>query len=107
MGLGFLGATQSLILQVLGVAAFGMEVFALVDAARHRPDAFVAAGKKTKQLWLIILGVAALIGFVFLLNPLGILSILAVVAAGIYLADVRPALRDVSSGRGGGPYGGW
>lgn len=108
-----LNGAQGLVLLVLGSLAFAMQVFALVDAARHRSDAFVAAGKRTKQFWVIVLAVAAALGFVSVLNPLNIFSLLAVVAAGIYLADVRPALRQVS-GRGGGngsqhmgPYGPW
>ena len=105
-----LNGAQSLVLLVLGSLAFVMQVFALVDAVRHRPDAFVAASKRTKQFWVIVLAVATALGFVSVLNPLNIFSLLAVVAAGIYLADVRPALRQVS-GRGGsqhmGPYGPW
>jgi hypothetical protein len=105
-------ALQNLIVLVLGVAAFITEVYAFVDALRHRSDAYVAAGKLTKQLWLIILGVAVAIGFVVFLNPLGFIGIIAFVAAAVYLADVRPALR-AASGRGGsggthmGPYGPW
>jgi lysylphosphatidylglycerol synthetase-like protein (DUF2156 family) len=107
-----LNGAQGLVLLVLGCLAFAMQVFALVDAARHRPDAFTAASKRTKQFWVIVLAVAAALGFVSVLNPLNIFSLLAVVAAGIYLADVRPALRQVSGGRGNGgqhmgPYGPW
>ncbi len=102
------GTAQSLILLGLGLVAFAVELFALVDALRRRPDAFVAAGKRTKTFWLVILAVAALLGFVLVLNPLGIFGLIAVVAAAIYLADVRPALDQVT-GRGGrsGPYGPW
>jgi hypothetical protein len=52
--------------------------------------------------------VCALVGFVTFLSPLNLFGILAVVGAGIYLADVRPALQQVS-GRGSaqGPYGPW
>jgi hypothetical protein len=105
-----IGTAQSLITLVLGVIALGMEVFALVDALRHRPDAYVAAGKRSKNLWVAVTAVAAVLGFVFVFNVLGFLSILAIVAAGFYLADVRPALRRVT-GRGTGshqgPYGPW
>ena len=103
-------AAQSLVLVVLSMAVFAMEVFALVDAYRHRPEAYTAAGKLTKNKWLAILSVAAVIGFLFLFqSPLNFLSILAVIAAGVYLADVRPALQQFTGGRGGtgGPYGGW
>jgi uncharacterized protein DUF2516 len=102
---------QGIVTLLLGVAAFALEVFALVDAVRHRPDAFVAAGKRTKQFWSIILGVAVLLGFVSIGSSLTFsIGLIAVVAAAVYLADVRPALRQVSGGRGGqhmGPYGPW
>lgn len=96
---------------VLAVAAFAVEVWALVEAIRTRPDAFIAAGKQNKRLWLIILGFANLFGFaavVQFLPALSIFTIAAFIAAGIYLADVRPAVRGM--GRGGsarGPYGPW
>jgi hypothetical protein len=108
-----LGSAQGIVTLLLGLVAFAVEVFALVDGLRHRPDAYVAAGKRTKQFWTIVLGIAVLLGFVsigsFLLFSIGIIG---VVAAGIYLADVRPALQQVSGGRGNsgqhmGPYGPW
>ena len=37
-------AVQSWVLLILGVGALGLEAFALIDAARRRPDAFGAAG---------------------------------------------------------------
>ncbi len=49
---------QGTLLLVLGVVALACEVFALVDALRHRPDAYVAAGKRTKTFWTIVLAVA-------------------------------------------------
>jgi hypothetical protein len=109
---GSIFALQNLIVLVLGLAAFITEVYAFVDALRHRADAYTAAGKLTKQLWLIILGVAMAVGFVVFWNPLGFIGIIAFVAAAVYLADVLPALRS-ASGRGGsggthmGPYGPW
>jgi hypothetical protein len=108
--MNLIGSAQSTVTLILGVAALALEVFAFIDALRHRPDAYVAAGKRTKQFWLIITGIAALVGFVFVFSPLNLLGILAVVGAAIYLADVRPALQQVSGrGRGSsqGPYGPW
>ncbi len=104
-----LGSAQSSLLLVLGVAALAAEVFALVGAARHRPDAYVAAGKRTKTFWVAILGVAVVVGFVMLGNVLSIFGIAAFVAAAVYLADVRPALARVTGAGGGrqGPYGPW
>ncbi len=102
------GTLQGTLLLVLSVLALGAEIFALVDALRHRPDAFVAAGKRTKTFWLAILGVALALGIIGF-GGLGFVSLIGFVAAAVYLADVRPALRQVS-GRGrrnDGPYGRW
>jgi hypothetical protein len=102
-----LGSAQSTLLLLLGVAALGAEVFALVDAVRHRPDAYVAASKRTKTFWVAILGVAVVIGFIALGNVLSLFGIAAFVAAAVYLADVRPALARVTGRGRQGPYGPW
>ncbi|HZX99217.1 MAG TPA: DUF2516 family protein [Dermatophilaceae bacterium] len=101
------GSIQSLILFAFGVAALGLSVFGLVDALRHRPDAFTAAGKRTKNFWLVVLGVAVALSLVSVYSAFSLPWIIAVVGAGVYAADVRPALRRVM-GRGSsnnGPYG--
>jgi hypothetical protein len=100
---------QGTLLLVLGVAALACELFALVDMVRHRPDAFVAAGKRTKNFWMIILVVAVVVGVITLFEVTQFIGIIGFIAAAVYLADVRPALRQVS-GRGrrnDGPYGPW
>lgn len=106
-----LASTQSLLTAVIGLAVFAMMLWALIDCARTRADAFPAAGKKTKQFWLIITGAATAIGFIFMSNPFNIFNLIAIVGAAVYHADVRPALKSVQ-GRGGqdrhmGPYGPW
>lgn len=102
---------QSLIETVIGVGLFAMMLWALVDCFRTRPDAFPAAGKRTKQFWLLLTGGATLIGFLFMFSPFNLFNLIAIVAAGVYHADVRPAVKSVQ-GRGGtgthmGPYGPW
>jgi hypothetical protein len=103
------GNLQLLIALIFGVAALLLSVFGLVDALRHRPDAFAAAGKATKTIWLVVLGVAVALSFYTVAQPFSLPWILAMVGSGVYVADVRPALRNVS-GRGSsnnGPYGSW
>ena len=79
------------VLFVLQIAVLGTTVYAFIHAALQRPDAYTAAGKLTKPVWLVILGAAALLGLV-----LGVTGIaIAAVAAGVYLVDVRPKLLDV------------
>jgi hypothetical protein len=97
---------------VIGFVAFVVEAWALIDAIGRPAQAFVAVGKQTKQLWLIILGVAAVVGLASAVYVIGVLSILPVaafVAAAVYLTDVRPKVKDFRSGGGtsNGPYGPW
>ncbi len=100
---------QSIVLLGLGVVALGSEVFAFVDAMRNPEGAFAAAGKRTRTFWLLVTGVATLIGFVTLFNPLNLFGLAAFVGAAVYLADVRPALRQVRGlgGRGGRSGNSW
>lgn len=99
--------------QILAIAAFVVEVWAFVDALRHNDGAYRAAGKQTKNLWMIILGVAGVVGlgtavFGGATSVIGILPIAAFIAAAIYLTDVRPKLREFRGSSGSsGPYGPW
>ncbi len=96
---------------ILGLVMLGCEVVAFVDCLRHRDDAFRAAGKLTKNKWLLITGIALVLGILTVQNPIGFLGIIAIVGSAVYLVDVRPALRQVlgkarqSSNQG--PYGPW
>ncbi|MEU1207656.1 DUF2516 family protein [Nocardia sp. NPDC056611] len=86
-----------LILWVLWLAAMGMTVFALVHAIRQRPDAFTAVDKLTKPVWIAIL-LASLGGLLLGQTAVGFLGIAAVVATGVYLADVRPKVDEIQRG---------
>ena len=59
----------------------------------QRPDAYTAADKLTKPVWLVILGGGVAAG----LLVLGITSAsaIAAVAAGVYLVDVRPKILEI------------
>lgn len=96
----------------LGTAAlFALHLFALVDAGIRPTGAFVAAGKKTKNFWVILLAVAA--GTTLLLSQVTFTFVLAAtVAALVYVLDVRPAVQTFRGPRGGGGrqprgQGGW
>ena len=77
------------------VGLFAIQAWAFVDALSHRPDAFVAADKQTKQMWLIILGVA-LVAHMLIWSPFSLLNLVGAVATIVYLVDARPALRSLS-----------
>jgi len=79
------------VLFVLQLAVLGTTLYAFVHAAMQRTDAYAAAEKLTKPVWLVILGAAGLLSLV-----LGITGVaIAAVAAGVYIVDVRPKLLEV------------
>ena len=94
----------------LAIAAFIVEAWAFIDAITRPAQAFVAAGKQTKLIWLIILGIAFVLGLYAAAygGVTGFLSVAAFVAAAIYLADVRPKVKEFRRDRSNsGPYGPW
>ncbi|MFF4168890.1 DUF2516 family protein [Streptomyces sp. NPDC001744] len=100
---------DSLLSLVTFLVFTGFAVAALVFAAMAREDAYRAAEKQTKKFWLVVLGVNLALN---LLLPMLFLQIAGVIAAIVFMVDVRPALAQVSGGgrRGGGsssdgPYG--
>jgi hypothetical protein len=95
---------------VLGLIALGIEVWAFSDCLRRPGTAFEAAFKRTKGFWLALTGGSVVVGLLSALGGGGfnLFQIVAIVAACVYLADVKPAVSQ-TSGRGGnyGPYGPW
>jgi hypothetical protein len=83
--------STSLVL-VLGLGALVLKVWALVDACIRPQSAYVAAGKLTKLAWVAILAAAVLLGRT---SIFGIFGLLGIVAAIVYLVDVRPAVREL------------
>ncbi|MEV4114675.1 DUF2516 family protein [Nonomuraea sp. NPDC049695] len=113
----------NLLFLALAAVIFGMSVYSLVHALRVPTNAFVSAGKLQKNIWLLILALATLFsaagawsylsffllvgGFQFIgLDAVGFFSILAVIAATIYIVDVKPAVKGMGRGNNG-PYGPW
>lgn len=85
------------VLTVIWLAALGATVFALVHAIRQRPDAFRAADKASKPIWVGILVVSLLL-LLLAKTAVTLLGLISVVATGIYLADVRPKVNEVQRG---------
>ncbi len=81
----------NLVMWVLKLAVLVTAVYAFVHAALQRSDAYTAADKLTKPVWLVILGVATLLNL-----WLGVMGMaIAACAAGVYLVDVRPKLLEI------------
>lgn len=114
----------NLLFLLLATAIFGMSVWGFIHAARVPANAFPAAGKLKKNIWLLILGLATLFsaggawsflqyflligdnGFIGL-GAVNMFSIAAVIAATIYIVDVKPAVKGMGRGGNNGPYGPW
>lgn len=88
----------------LCVVALGLEVWALVDALRRRPEDFLRAGVREKRFWLLLTGGAAVVGVLGVLGPaggMGMFGIVAVCVAAVYLAGPREQMNLYGGGRAG------
>jgi hypothetical protein len=108
------GSVQNFVSLILGIGSFLLTGYAFIDVVRRKGTLFPHAGRLSKAAWLGILGAAFLIALLTLTyvlsgsgSPLGIFNVAGVIAAGVYLADLRPKLRQLGGGRGSsnGPYG--
>jgi hypothetical protein len=77
---------------VVELAAFG-------HCLLQRSDAFPAIGTMSKGIWLLMT-FAAVVVTVLSLSAVGILGLIAITIAAIYLLDIRPRLRDAVDGPG-------
>jgi len=88
-------AVEHWFLVLLNLAVIGTVLVALVDCVRRPAGGFLAHGKLTKPIWSgILVGallVAVVLGFVSFIGPF------AVVAAIVYLVDVKPALAGTNN----------
>lgn len=83
---------QNNLMLALTLVLFVCKAVAFVDAATRPPALFLAAGKQTKPFWVLILGLALAVNMVFW-SPISLFNIIGTVAAFVYLADARPAMR--------------
>lgn len=84
---------QGLVYVALYYGTLALAIWAFVDAVVRPAPGYVAAGKLTKPAWLGITAVAALV--LYLMGPMTFLGLPAVIAAIVYLVDVRPAVRGL------------
>lgn len=93
------GHIENGIYLVLFWGLLALRVWAVADCAARKGAAFPAAGKLTKSAWLLLTLLSAVIGFfVGSSSPLGFFSLVTLVVSLVYLADVRPAVREISGG---------
>ena len=108
--MNFVGSVQAFVLLLLGIGSAVLTGYAFVDVLRRKGALFPQVGRLSKVAWLGILGAAFAIAIVSFGSPgtLGILNVVGVIAAGVYLADLKPKLKSIGGGGSGtqyGPYG--
>ena len=89
------GAVQDLVIFALWIVLLVVKGAAFIDCVRRPPQAFPAVGRKSTVLWLVLTGLAALVG----LLPgatLDIFGIAGTVIALVYLFDVRPKIVEIT-----------
>jgi len=84
---------------VLFYGLLALRAWALIDCLTRRVDAFPAVEKLTKAAWAAMLTLGLVFGSLIFQDPLSIFSLVTAVMAAVYLADVRPAVREISEGR--------
>lgn len=82
--------------EALRWATVALAVWAILDSAYRPVVAYTVAEKLTKPAWMLINIVAGVVLFFF--GFMQILGLVATVAVGVYLADVRPAVRGIQRG---------
>jgi hypothetical protein len=85
---------ESTISLVVFFVLLAVKIYAFASSLLFSAESYTAAGKLTKPAWCAILGIGVLLSFI----PVGgmILSLIATIAAFVYLADVRPALAGLT-----------
>ena len=87
------------ILEVIHWGSALVGLFAFVHALLQRADAYSAAERKTKPIWMLITGGATLAMVLFpVMGPGKIFYVPAMAAALVYIVDVRPKLIEVQRG---------
>ena len=91
-----MAAFDGLLLLVLTYGTLVLAGWALVDSLIRPANGYVAAGKLTKPGWAAILGLSVLV--LLWQGPMSFLGLPAVIAAVVYLVDVRPTLKGLPRG---------
>jgi hypothetical protein len=82
------------------VILLGVKIYAFVNCLMFSKEAYVAANKLTKPAWAIILGLGLVLQVLMAgSSPINLINLAFTIAAFVYLADVRPALRSLTRRR--------
>ena len=87
---------QGTVLLVALLLSIGIKMFAFVNSLMFSRESYHAANKLTKPAWCAILGAGFVWSILFLGSPLNLINLVFLIAAFVYLADVRPALKSLT-----------
>jgi hypothetical protein len=87
-------STVSLIWVISGYVSLGIKAWALYELLKAPAEAFPFLNRQTKNTWLaIILG--SILGHI-LFSPWGFTGVIGLIACGVYLADIRPKINEMT-----------
>ncbi|WP_164519779.1 DUF2516 family protein [Nocardioides ferulae] len=84
---------QFWIVSLVNVVLLAVKFFAFGSSLTFSKESYEAAGKLTKPTWTILLGLGAVLSIISIGSFL--ISLIFTVAAFVYLADVRPAMKGL------------
>jgi len=84
---------------IVELVLLAVKVFVFVNSLLWSSESYAAAGKLTKPAWTIILGLGLAVQVLMPGGPIGLLNLVFTIAAFVYLADVRPALSNLTRRR--------
>jgi hypothetical protein len=88
---------ESTFLTIVTLVLFVGAVWAFVDALTRKSEVFEAAGKLTKNGWLLLLGLTLVVNLVF--GAVSLFGFVGIVITLVYFLDVRPALSELTRRR--------
>ena len=86
---------ETWLLRALWIGVLALQLWALADCISRKGPAFPAANKLTKTTWLL-LTTLALVMVLISQSVTFLLSYIGIIISSVYLADVRPAVREIS-----------
>jgi hypothetical protein len=89
--------TVDLIWLVSGYIALGIKAWALSDVIKAPTEAFPFLNRQTKNIWLAIT-IGSILGHI-LFGAWGFTGIIGLIACGVYLADIRVKINDMTGRR--------
>ena len=90
-------ATVNLIWEISGYVALGIKAWALADVIKAPDEAFPFLNRQTKNIWLAIT-IGSIFGHIYF-DAWGFTGIIGLIACGVYLADIRVKINDMTGRR--------